>query len=117
MTDINKLLIGCGLFFIAHVISWFQMNSQFLWDWWRDRPLIAALVYAIPCSMVYVMAWRYSAMGLDNSVWGARFISFGISYLSFPLLTAILLGESMFTFKTMSCVFLSFCIVYIQVFK
>ena len=116
MTDLNKVLLGCGFFIVAHVVSWFQMNSQFLWDWWKDRPLIAAFVYALPCSMAYVMAWRLSAQGLGQSVWGARFISFGISYLSFPILTYLLLGESMFTAKTLICVALSLCIVLIQIF-
>jgi hypothetical protein len=43
-------------------------------------------------------------------------LGFGVSYLTFPILTYLILKESMFTPKTMACVFLSFCIIGIQIF-
>ena len=51
-----------------------------------------------------------------TSVWSVRFIGFGLSYLVFPLMTWYLLGESMFTVKTILCIILSVCIILIQVF-
>jgi hypothetical protein len=42
-------------------------------------------------------------------------VAFGISYLIFPALTWYFLNESMFTWKTMTCILLSFIILYIQV--
>lgn len=50
------------------------------------------------------------------SVWTARFIGSCTGFIVFPLLTWFLLGESMFTFKTMSCVGLSLMILFIQIY-
>ena len=39
---------------------------------------------------------------------------FCMSYLTFPILTWWLLHESMFTTRTLLCIFLSFCIMGVQ---
>jgi hypothetical protein len=73
----------------------------------------AALIYGVPASLCF---WYATRMIVDTTseAWTARLLGFGISYLTFPLLTWWLLNESMFTSKTMLCVFLSFLIIVIQ---
>ena len=56
------------------------------------------------------------AVDATQEAWAARMLGFGMSYLTFPFLTWWLLNESMFTTKTMLCVFLSIMIVGIQLF-
>ena len=30
--------MACLLFSLGHMLAWFQLNSQYIWDWWRDHP-------------------------------------------------------------------------------
>ena len=36
-------------FFIAHLMTWFQLNGQFVWTWFKEHPLILCLL-GIPVS-------------------------------------------------------------------
>ena len=112
---LKTLAVAFGIFTLAHISAWFQMNSQFLWAWWKDKPIAAVVLFGIPTGLLFWLAWRMSYSCLE-SIWSARFIGFGASYLIFPVLTWLLLGETMFTTKTMLCVFLSFLIILIQIY-
>ena len=94
---------------------WFQLYSQYVWAWWENKALPAALIFGIPASLFF---WYGTRMAVDatTEAWSARLLGFGMSYLTFPVLTWWLLNESMFTAKTMVCVLLSFMIVGIQLF-
>jgi len=116
MTSAEKVMLGAMLFLIAQTISWFQLNLQFLNEWWEDKGILAVIVFGIPCGLSFWYAWKFTTEGLGRSVWSARFVSFGISYLTFPMLTHFLLKESIMTTKTLLCIFLSICIVLIQIF-
>ena len=73
------------------------------------------LMLSIPTSIAAYYATKYGYSAFGGSVWSVRFFAFAMSYLIFPVLTWWLLGESMFTLKTMLCVMLSFVIIAIQV--
>ncbi len=111
----RELLIACVLFSLGHVLAWFQLNSQYIWDWWRDHPVTTVAIYSFPCGLLFYFGWRHATVAME-SVWSARLITFGISFLVFPILTWYLLGESMFKPKTLVCVALSLLIILIQVF-
>jgi hypothetical protein len=115
MSSFQKVTTGFIFFCAGCTLSWFLNNSQFVWGWWKDKPLVAAGIYAIPAGMLYWYGTKYAYAGLGE-VWGARFMAFSASYFVFPVLTYFLLKESMFTTKTMLCVGLSLCIVLIQLF-
>jgi hypothetical protein len=106
---------GFLFFILGHMFAWFQLNSQFAWDWWRDRPLTAVLTYSIPVGLCF---WYASKLIFEETgaVWSARFMGFAASYFVFPALTWFILNESMMTAKTMLCILLSMCIVLIQIF-
>lgn len=108
-----ELVKACGVLAAAQTLVWFQLYSQYVWKWWADKPLHAALIYGIPASLCF---WYATRMIVDSTseAWTARLLGFGMSYLTFPLLTWWLLNESMFTMKTMLCVTLSFMIIAIQ---
>jgi len=115
MTKTQSIALGSILYLFGHGLSWFLSNSQLVWDWWKDKPFITCMIYAVPASMLFWYGTKYSYAGLGEA-WGARLLAFGLSYVTFPILTYVFLQESMFTPKTLSCVFLSVCIVMIQVF-
>jgi len=110
-----KLFLASTLFVIGQTMVWFQLYSHYIWKWWEGKPLAAALIYGIPASLCFWYGTKI-AMDATSEAWTARLLGFGMSYLTFPLLTWWLLNESMLTSKTMLCVLLSFMIVGIQLF-
>ena len=48
------LLAGAFMFLIAQIITWFQLNSQFIWKWSRDNEWAMALI-GIPLSLQIVV--------------------------------------------------------------
>jgi hypothetical protein len=109
-----KLLLTFVLFFILHIGVWFSTNTQLISEEWKDRSFWIMMALAIPTSLFAYYATRVGYSELNNSAWSLRFIGFGTSYLVFPMLTWLLLGETMFTIKTMVCIGLSFLIILIQ---
>jgi len=99
---------------IGHMLSWFSNNGQFLWESWKNNPLISIVLLGIPSSFAFWWATKigYAEMG---SVWSVRFLAFAASYFVFPFLTYFLLGESFLDKKTMVCAALSFAIIWVQI--
>lgn len=109
------IYIGILLFTLGQCLGWFQLNAQYLSEWWVDRPFVAALTLGVPTSVAFWYAWRIIVES-TGSVWTARFIGSSTGLILFPILTWFLLGESMLTAKTMVCFFLAVLIVLIQLF-
>ena len=42
----NYKLLGIGvlMFFVAQLITWFQLNSQFIWKWCKDNEWAMAFI-------------------------------------------------------------------------
>ena len=111
----SKILLACLFFAVAQMMAWFQLYSQFVWEWWIDRPITSVLTFGIPAGLCFWYGTNIAVNAMGEA-WGPRLLIFGMSYLTFPLLTWWLLNESMFTLKTMLCILLSFTIVSIQLF-
>ena len=111
----RQLLYGMLCFLMAQLFVWFQSNSQLVWDWWKDKPITSVAVFALPIGLFF---WYGTKLIYDSTgqLWTARLIGFGMSYLTFPFLTHYLLGESMFTVKTMISTLLAVSIIGIQIF-
>ena len=112
----GKLAIGMLLFTGLHTLVWFSTNLQFMKTDIAAKSLQISVLLAIPATMCAYFASKSTYQALDGSVWAVRFIGFGTSYLVFPILTYIMLKESMFTPKTLTCTFLAFIIVLIQIY-
>jgi hypothetical protein len=115
MTD-HSLLTACFLFSLVHIFVWLSTNLQFISPEVKSYSLMVSIFLAIPTTLCAYFASQNAYGILGDSAWGVRFLAFGISYLVFPIMTYLFLGESMFTIKTISCILLSFVIVYIQIF-
>ena len=104
------------LFFVAgHILAWYAFNSQFAWEWAREYVWAPALLCNFPMALAFLYGTRF-AVAETGELWTARLVGFGASYLCFPLMTWYYMDESMFTPKTMACVFLAFLILGIQLF-
>lgn len=110
-----KLFIGALFFFVGHIMGWYQLNLQKMYDWWSDKAIFSAIVVGVPTSILFWYGWKYVSEA-TGSVWTARFIGSSAGFVIFPIFTWYLLGESMFTTKTMICFALSILIILIQIF-
>ena len=109
------IYIGILLFFLGQTIGWFQLNLQSFSEYWRDKALLSAVLIGVPTSVAFWYGWKIIVEATD-SAWTARFIASSTGLIIFPVLTWMLLGESMFTFKTMACFFLALLILFIQIY-
>lgn len=109
-----NVALGVGALILVHILVWVTTNLQLV-EGWKDTNKIwyVIIALAIPTSLIAAQATRLLYSSLD-SVWAIRFVGFGTSYLVFPIMTWILLGESMFTLKTLLCIALSIVILMIQ---
>lgn len=104
-----------GIFTLMHLLVWVSTNWQLTENANPHHAFWISVVCAIPISLLSFYGTR---VGYDQfgSVWSIRLIVFGISYITFPVLTWVLLHESPFNTKTMLCILLSFLIILIQLF-
>ena len=111
----NRIFIAIILFIIANILTWFQVNSQFLWTWWKEHPIITILIYSIPTSFSFFYAWKLGVEAMSGELWPVRMIGFGISTIMFTILTYGFMKEGLST-KTLICLALSLAIILIQIF-
>mgnify|MGYP003123160173 FL=1 len=109
-----RLIYGLLLFLGAHLITWFQLNGQFLWGWFKENTLLLAIC-GIPISYLYIYGTKYTVEHFDGTMWPARFIGFGVGILVYALLVGIFFKEGI-TLKTLVSLLLSVSLIFIQVF-
>lgn len=109
-----KIAIGIAFFIVGNILAWFQFNSQFVWEWWKDKSILSNFIFAIPMGLCFWYAIKYIVED-TGELWTSKLIGFGVSNVIFAILTYLLLKESMFTTKTLICLALSVVIVSIQV--
>ena len=109
-----NVILGVGSLILVHILVWMTTNLQLV-EGWKDSNKIWWVIVglAIPTSVLAAYATRMLYISLD-SAWSIRFVGFGTSYLVFPIMTWALLGESMFSLKTLLCIVLSIVILMIQ---
>lgn len=111
----KQVVFIVSLFVIGNLLAWFQANSQFIWKWWYDRPLLTILIYSVPTSFTFYYGWRYAVDYFDGSLWSARMFAFGLATIVFAILSFWVKGEGI-SLKTAVCLALSVAIIFIQVF-
>ena len=107
-----RLLLGILLFLLAHIITFFQLNGQFKWEWFSKHEWVLALM-GIPISFLYIWATKSTVNGLDGLLWPARFIGFGVGMID-AVLVSYYFNEGI-TLKTLISLLLAIALVFIQV--
>ena len=94
---VKDLLIGIGAFIVAHLLTFFQLNGQFLkTDWFRNNEFIVAASGMI-LSYFYIWGTKYTVSGIDNMLWPARFIGFGVGMVIYAILVSYFFNEGITT--------------------
>jgi len=112
--DLRSLFIGLLFMIAAQVSAWFQLNSQFFWDWSKRHEWLMIIVPSIPISYFYLYATKYLVEGFGGVMWPSRFLSFGVGVVIFAILVYLLNNESL-NAKTIVSLVLAFTLIAIQV--
>lgn len=114
MIRFSDLIIGVGLFTIAHTLTFFQLNGQFLKvDWFRKNEFLVALA-GVVLSYFYMYGTKYTVSGTDGLLWPARFIGFGVGMLIYAFAVSYFFNEGITT-KTFVSLILALALICIQV--
>ena len=114
MSKLAALILCVGTFLLVQIITWFQLNGQFVWPWFKNNAFILCL-FGIPISWLYIEATRLGFIAFDGMLWPGRLLGFGMGMLSFAVLAYIFLGEGL-TWKTITSLVLATALVFIQIF-
>ena len=91
-----KIALGVMFFVVGNVLAWFQFNSQFVWDWWKNKPIISNLIFAIPMGLCFWYAVK-NIVEETGLLWSSKIIGFGVGQVIFAIMTYALMKESIFT--------------------
>ena len=112
---VKDLLIGIGAFIVAHLLTFFQLNGQFLkTDWFRNNEFIVAASGMI-LSYFYIWGTKYTVSGIDNMLWPARFIGFGVGMVVYAIFTGYFFNEGI-SVKTTISLGLALVLISVQLF-
>ena len=111
----SKLVLSMVLFFIGHILIWFQLNGQFKWEWCAKHPFVMACIFSIPISFAFILATKYVVGYFDGSLWPGRFIGFALGISSYAIMTWYFMGEGI-NLKTLTSLILATGIICVQLF-
>ena len=115
MIVVKDLFIGIGAFFIAHVLTFYQLNGQFLksTDWFKNNITLTAAA-GIILSFFYIWGTKYAVSGFNGLLWPARFIGFGVGMIIYAIGVSYFFNEGITT-KTAVSLIISISLICIQV--
>tara|TARA_R110000803_G_scaffold188606_1_gene251065 strand:+ start:105 stop:455 length:351 start_codon:yes stop_codon:yes gene_type:complete len=113
--DIRSLIIGLLFMAAAQASAWFQLNSQFFWEWCKKYEWFMIIVPSIPISFFYLYATKYLYVAFDGALWPSRIFSFGTGVIIFAVLVYIFNNEGI-NVKTIVSLTLACALMAVQVF-
>ena len=112
----QEMIYGISFFILGHALGWFAGNSQFVWSYWEDKPILAIVLFGTPAGLAFWYGSKFCFAATGGELWSVRFLAAVFSYTIFPVMTWYFLDESMFTPKTLICVFLALSILFVQIY-
>ena len=114
MLVIKDLFIGLGAFIVAHFITFYQLNGQFLkTDFFRKNEIWVA-AFGVIISFFYIWGTKYTVSGTGGLLWPARFVGFGIGMVMYAIMINYHFSEGM-NAKTWVSLGLALILILIQV--
>jgi hypothetical protein len=112
--DKEKLLIGIIFGVIAQILTFFQLQGQLKYEWFKNHYWLVVLI-GIPVSMLFMYSVKNMVSAYNGEMWPSRLIGFSIGVIVFTYFSWSLFGEPL-TIKTIICLILSFSILGVQLF-
>ena len=60
-------------------MTWFQLNGQLIWKWFKDNPLLLSLL-GVPISLLLIKGTQLGFEGFNGELWPQRLILFAIGF-------------------------------------
>ena len=114
MSKITALILCLVIFFTVQVITWFQLNGQFVWPWFKNNVFLLCLM-GVPISWLYIEATRMGFIAFDGLIWPGRLLGFAMGILTFAICANMFMGEGL-NAKTIISLILATILTFIQVF-
>ena len=116
LTRVPDIVLGIGSFAIAHLLTFYQLNGQFLegTEWFRKNEVVVAAA-GIILSFFYIWGTKYTVAGMDGLLWPARFIGFSVGMVFYAILVNFHFSEGI-DLKTIISLVLCLILISIQVF-
>jgi multidrug transporter EmrE-like cation transporter len=108
------LAISLLLVLVVQVISFLQLQGQFLSEWMKKNTLLVTLL-GLPISYLLIKFTKYCALGFDGQIWPGRLIGFGVGVVVFTSMSWLLMREPL-SAKTLICLVLAVLILLVQIF-
>ena len=114
MSKTLALILCVSTFLLVQIVTWFQLNGQFVWPWFKNNVFLLCLL-GIPISWLYIEATRFGFIAFDGLIWPGRLLGFAMGMLTFAVCANVFLGEGLNT-KTVVSLILATALTLIQVF-
>jgi multidrug transporter EmrE-like cation transporter len=101
-----------GLF--AQIVTFLQLQGQLKYTLLKNNTWFLVLL-GLPISYMFMQSVKNFVIAYNGQIWPSRLLGFGLGVIVFTLMSSILFKEQ-FTLKTLTCLFLGLCIIFIQLF-
>ena len=112
--DKEKLFIGVVFGIIAQTLTFFQLQGQLKYEWFKNNYWLVVLM-GIPVSMLFMFSVKNMVSAYGGEMWPSRLIGFSIGAVVFTYFSWVIFGEPL-SLKTIICLILSFSILGVQLF-
>jgi len=107
------LLLGCLWFLFAHILTFYQLNGQFIWKSFQKYEWAVA-VFGVIISFCYIWGTKHTVSGFGDLLWPARFVGFGVGMIIYAIGVGYYFNEGI-SMKTMVSLGLALALICIQV--
>ena len=109
--NITPLLLGMGSFLIAHILTFFQLNGQFLYKSFQKHEWLVAASGVI-LSFFYIWGTKYIVEAFNGLLWPGRFIGFGVGMVIYAIMVSYFFNEgiNLISFKILHHFFHDFIV-------
>jgi len=81
-----NLLKGFIFGLLAQVLTFFQLQGQMKFEWFKNNTLLVACM-GIPISLLFMYSVKNFVTAYDGQIWPSRLIGFGIGVIVFTIMS------------------------------
>lgn len=110
----RNLIIALILVTVAQILTYLQLQGQFISEWVKRHQFITALA-GVPISYILIQFASYCRDAFNGQIWPGRLIGFAVGAIVFAIMSVAIFGESI-SLKTGVSLVLAVAILCIQLF-